>query len=41
MAHGKGIETYADGTIRHDGQWVDDEVSNTWIRCAVDVHLAG
>jgi hypothetical protein len=25
MAHGKGVETFADGTIRHDGQWIEDE----------------
>jgi MORN repeat len=25
MAHGKGVETFPDGTIRHDGQWVEDE----------------
>lgn len=25
MAHGKGIETFADGSVRHDGQWFEDE----------------
>jgi hypothetical protein len=25
MAHGRGVETFPDGTIRHDGQWVEDE----------------
>jgi hypothetical protein len=25
MAHGKGIETFADGTVRHDGLWREDE----------------
>eukprot|EP00934_Nitzschia_sp_Nitz4_P002347 Nitzschia sp. Nitz4//scaffold104_size75438//34677//39307//NITZ4_005658-RA/size75438-snap-gene-0.114-mRNA-1//1//CDS//3329532392//2347//frame0 len=25
MAHGHGIETYPNGNIRHQGQWVDDE----------------
>ncbi|KAL3903994.1 MAG: hypothetical protein SGARI_005131, partial [Bacillariaceae sp.] len=25
MAHGQGIETYPNGTIRHSGQWIDDE----------------
>jgi hypothetical protein len=25
MAHGKGVETFPDGTIRHDGMWMEDE----------------
>ena len=25
MAHGKGVETFPDGSIRHDGLWVEDE----------------
>jgi MORN repeat len=25
MAHGKGVETFPDGSIRHDGMWVEDE----------------
>lgn len=25
MAHGRGTETYPNGAVRHDGQWVDDE----------------
>lgn len=25
MAHGKGVETNPDGSVRHDGQWVKDE----------------
>jgi len=25
MAHGKGVETYPDGSIRHDGLWFDAE----------------
>ena len=25
MAHGRGIETYPNGNIRHEGQWIDDE----------------
>jgi hypothetical protein len=25
MAHGKGIETFADGTIRHEGLWREDD----------------
>jgi hypothetical protein len=25
MAHGRGTETYPNGTVRHDGQWIDDE----------------
>lgn len=25
MAHGKGVETFADGTIRHEGLWREDE----------------
>lgn len=25
MAHGRGTETYPNGAIRHEGQWVDDE----------------
>jgi hypothetical protein len=25
MAHGQGVETYPDGRVRHDGQWIDDE----------------
>jgi len=27
IQHGKGTETNADGTIRHDGDWVDGEPS--------------
>ena len=25
MAHGKGVETFADGSVRHDGLWREDE----------------
>merc|ERR1740124_630685 len=25
MAHGQGVETYPEGRVRHDGQWIDDE----------------
>ena len=25
MAHGHGAETYPNGSIRHEGQWIDDE----------------
>lgn len=25
MAHGRGTETYPNGSIRHEGQWIDDE----------------
>ena len=25
MRHGRGIETDEDGTVRHDGEWADDE----------------
>ena len=25
MAHGKGVETFPDGSVRHDGLWVEDE----------------
>jgi hypothetical protein len=25
MAHGRGVETYPDGRIRHDGQWIENE----------------
>jgi MORN repeat len=25
MAHGKGVETFPDGTVRHDGMWIEDE----------------
>ena len=25
MAHGKGVETFPDGTTRHDGMWMEDE----------------
>jgi MORN repeat len=25
MAHGLGVETFADGSIRHDGLWREDE----------------
>jgi MORN repeat len=25
MAHGRGVETFPDGTVRHDGMWVEDE----------------
>jgi MORN repeat len=25
MAHGRGVETFADGTIRHEGLWRQDE----------------
>lgn len=25
MAHGRGIETYPNGDVRHEGQWIDDE----------------
>jgi MORN repeat len=25
MAHGKGVETFPDGSTRHDGLWVEDE----------------
>jgi hypothetical protein len=25
MAHGRGVETFPDGTVRHDGVWVEDE----------------
>jgi MORN repeat len=30
MAHGRGVETFPDGTVRHDGMWVEDEpIANT------------
>jgi hypothetical protein len=25
MAHGTGVETFPDGSIRHDGTWIEDE----------------
>lgn len=25
MAHGKGVEVFPDGTVRHDGMWIEDE----------------
>ena len=25
MAHGHGVETYSNGTVRHEGLWQDDE----------------
>jgi len=25
MAHGRGTETYPNGSIRHEGEWIDDE----------------
>ena len=25
MAHGMGKETYPNGKVRHEGQWIDDE----------------
>jgi hypothetical protein len=25
MAHGHGTETYPNGSIRHEGEWMDDE----------------
>lgn len=28
MAHGKGKETFADGSVRHDGLWIEDEPVN-------------
>jgi hypothetical protein len=25
MAHGRGVETNRDGSVRHNGHWIDDE----------------
>ena len=40
MAHGKGRETYADGTVRHDGQWVskDQRTEHTFLFVVVGLH---
>jgi hypothetical protein len=41
MAHGKGRETYADGSVRHDGQWVskDKSTEHTFLLVAVGLSL--